>query len=269
MKLTLVFALVILAAVFVLASSAMADPGTYPTKWSQTPYADGTSYNNKPVYLGWDEISWQDRAGVSPYQHLADDWHCTDNRPVTDIHWWGSYINWQDPVPYSIKPIGYWFGIYSDVPVGQNDTFSHPGQLLWEYSTTSFVEQFVGYDRDPGSLQITDSTFQYNVYLPEDKWFTQTGPDNVYWLSIEAIYPDNTPPPSPAYGWGWKTRPHAWNDDAVYSTNQTPSGWHDIYGYNQSWDLAFELSTVPEPGSLAVLCTGFLGLMGFAIRRRK
>lgn len=180
MKLTLVFALVILAAVFVLASSAMADPGTYPTKWSQTPYADGTSYNNKPVYLGWDEISWQDRAGVSPYQHLADDWHCTDNRPVTDIHWWGSYINWQDPVPYSIKPIGYWFGIYSDVPVGQNDTFSHPGQLLWEYSTTSFVEQFVGYDRDPGSLQITDSTFQYNVYLPEDKWFTQTGPDNVY-----------------------------------------------------------------------------------------
>lgn len=269
MRLTLLIALAVLALAFILVSPATADnpPGTI-YKWSQTPYADGTTYLDKPVYLGWDEISWQDRSGVPPYQHLADDWHCTDNRPVTDIHWWGSYRGWVDQVPYPIKPVGFWFGIYTDVAAGVDATYSHPGQLLWQYTADSFVEQFVGYDRDPGTGQIADSTFQYNVYLPQTNWFSQTGPDNIYWLSIQAIYPINTPPPSPSYGWGWKTRPHIWGDDAVFSTDQLTVGWKDIYAYNQSWDMAFELST-PEPGSLAALCFGLMGIAGIAIRRRR
>ncbi|MGB9619250.1 MAG: PEP-CTERM sorting domain-containing protein [Armatimonadota bacterium] len=36
-----------------------------------------------------------------------------------------------------------------------------------------------------------------------------------------------------------------------------------------SWDLAFEISTVPEPGSMVALSTGLAGLVGFILRRRR
>jgi len=26
---------------------------------------------------------------------VADDWQCRDPRPVTDVHFWGSYIGWR------------------------------------------------------------------------------------------------------------------------------------------------------------------------------
>ncbi|MCK4998519.1 MAG: hypothetical protein KAS23_03255, partial [Anaerohalosphaera sp.] len=30
---------------------------------------------------------------------VADDWRCKDDRPVTDIHWWGSYEDYTDDIP--------------------------------------------------------------------------------------------------------------------------------------------------------------------------
>ena len=34
--------------------------------------------------------------GLRGERIVADDWKCTDRRPVTDIHWWGSYEDWDE-----------------------------------------------------------------------------------------------------------------------------------------------------------------------------
>ena len=104
---------------------------------------------------------------------------------------------------------------------------------------------------------------------------TPTTQDDVFWLSIAAIY---NPADYPIqYPWGWKTREHFFNDDAVRITDAnhpvngttwppTPptvgSKWvlgNPIYfpDPNYSWDVAFELTTNapnypddPIPGDL-------------------
>ena len=65
--------------------------GSKPTpgfvKWSQPPVQC-----DEQQYLGWDEISVKDFPPL-----LADDWLCLDERPITDIHWWGSFQDWFEP----------------------------------------------------------------------------------------------------------------------------------------------------------------------------
>ena len=73
---------------------------------------------------------------------MADDWPCYDNRPITDIHWWGSFIGWTQPNLPPVLPKGFHIGIWTDV--AQNDPnnhfgFSHPGTLIWEYRGTCTI----------------------------------------------------------------------------------------------------------------------------------
>jgi hypothetical protein len=169
-----------------------------------------------------------------------------------------------------MMPQTFHIGIWTDVPDPDpcnHNNFSHPGKLVWENYCNSYVWNFAGYDKDPrqgGGAPQEDSCFQFNQLLSQDQWFYQepSGDPNhpqVYWLSIAPIWASTTP----SYPWGWKSRPHFFNDDAVViqSTNQWPlvigstwlSGypiqwpaWPSLEGI--SWDMAFELST-NEPGT--------------------
>ena len=127
----------------------------------------------------------------------------------------------------------------------------------------------MGYDRDPGDTSggITDSTFQYMQVLKEP--FIQE-PGTIYWLSIAAVFPAGT-----QANWGWKIRPHYFDDDAVrifteaiqVGTVLDPSLAEPIFGPDgASWDLAFELSAVPEPTTMLLIGGGLVGLM-FGKRR--
>ena len=95
-----------------------------------------------------------------------------------------------------------------------------------------------------------DSCFEYHLSLPEKAWFYQMpGENQVYWLSIAAQYPPGMQPENP---WGWKTRPHFFNDDAVRIFDPVDPGsgseWKDgepIVRDEKSWDLAFVLTTPP------------------------
>ena len=248
-------------------------------KWSQPP--DPIDPNaDTPVFNGWDELSDYINPPI-----VADDWRCKDDRPVTDIHWWGSFIGWNLPLPPPIMPKAFHIGIWNNIPdpnPGDPTVFSHPNEMVWENYCDNWVWNFAGYDEDPRAQQ-DDTCFQFTQLLSQDEWFWQDPCDpcdpngRVYWLSIAAIYDpcDYTDPEF--YPWGWKTRPHFFNDDAVQITNTTnpvdgnswpgapltvghqwvaggPIFWPDP---NFSWDVAFELTTNkpayhddPIPGDL-------------------
>jgi hypothetical protein len=248
----------------------------YYKKWSQPPVVLDT--NNPPVFIGWDELS-----DYNMPQIVADDWQCKDDRPLTDIHWWGSFIGWNEPYPPPVVPKAFHIGIWTDVPDPDPCdplNFSHPGKLVWENYCDNFVWNFAGYDSDPrvfhdpcSPYEPNEACFQYNQLLSQDEWFHQepTSEPNgrVYWVSISAIWGNQTP----QYKWGWKTRPHNWNDDAA-ETNQFNPQAPPILGSqwlngnpiqfppypnadSVSFDMAFELTTNepnyvdnPIPGDL-------------------
>jgi hypothetical protein len=251
-------------------------------------------YSQPPVVLesglidGWDEKSSYQNKPI-----MADDWLCEDDRPITDFHWWGSYLGWTGTSPPPIVPKAFHIGIWTDVPKNVDGIpYSRPGTLVWENFCDSYIWNFAGYDRDP---RIGDDTtgwmeneacFQFAQFLSENEWFKQEPEEpwpwevedeypngRVYWLSIAAIY---DPGVDPVYPWGWKTREHIFNDDAVrINSVMDAAGGTSIwpptigsmvvaadaepveYPDGTSWDLAFELTTNvpgyaddPIPGDL-------------------
>ena len=219
------------------------------TKWSQPPVEFAPSLIN-----GWGELS-----SYYSQPFMADDWECADTRPITDIHWWGSFIGWTEPSLPPNLPIAFHIGIWTDVPVDADNLFSHPGKLIWENYCDSSIWNFAGYAVNPDNSnpdRKDEAVFQFAQFLSQDEWFHQEPMDadtpNVYWLSISAIY---DPDLQVMYPWGWTTRPYFFNDDAV-RTNALQSGtwppalgdtWADgvpiEYPADVSWDLAFELTT--------------------------
>ncbi|MBL7107337.1 MAG: hypothetical protein ISS77_07000 [Phycisphaerae bacterium] len=254
--------------------------GSYP-KWTQGPVV--INEDNPPLILGWDEPSDYNNGPV-----MADDWECSDERPVTDIHWWGSFLGWTQPELPPILPKRFHIGIWTDVPVSAGNTFSHPGALIWENYCDSWVWNFAGYDEDPRPDGMeNEACFQFNQLLSQDEWFHQhpmeDGMPNVYWLSIAAIYDAADYQSTDFYPWGWKTREHFYNDDAVrvMDTDLWPirigsnyTGGNPVELFNpqteqmESWDLAFELTTneeLPQPPSGDVDGSGLVDFSDLAI----
>lgn len=211
-------------------------------KWLQPP-EPGQADN---VFLGWNEFSV-----LGDRQIAADDWVCETMDPVTDVHWWGSYIGWNKAEPPPVKPIGFQISIWTDVPAGQDKPYSHPGQVVWQIFCENFNQTFAGWDYDPRE-QTFDAAFRYDQLLTEAEYFYQEQPGQIFWISIAAVYP---PGEKPEYPWGWKTRPRRESpapDDAVRIFTPTTPKIGDVWQSGEpifwpteveSWDLAFELTT--------------------------
>jgi hypothetical protein len=188
-------------------------------------------------------------------QIVADDWVCMDGRPITDIHWWGSFKGWSGQRPPTAEmPKAFRIGIWTDVPKALTNPFSHPGRLIWENVCNCYTWSYAGCDIDPRGTGVNDTCFKFDQLLSQDEWFYQeTSEPNgtVYWLSIVAVYDGNTP----AHPWGWTTRPHFYNDDAVRIMDINDGSWPPIIGTSwasgepieypagTSWDAAFVLTT--------------------------
>jgi hypothetical protein len=216
-------------------------------KWSQPP----EPYEPE-AYDGWNEYSVYNST-----RHIAaDDWYCDTADPVTDIHWWGSFIMWPCEEPPEM-PESFHIAIWTDVPAGVDQPFSHPGVVIWETVCNNFTYEFAGWDIQPNPLYSPQACFKFEQDLPEEEWFYQKPGGNIYWISIAANYPAGA---EPQYPWGWQTRPRNPQspapDDAVrirIPTNPTlgspyidgePIFWPDE---ENSWDLAFELTTKEIP----------------------
>jgi hypothetical protein len=97
-------------AVAAAAFAAVASTEGIQIKWAQPPDPVTEPSN---IYLGWNQYSeWC----FGPL--VADDWRCTTPGPVTDIHWWGSFVGWKRPVPPDPMPTHFHIQIWTDVPAG-------------------------------------------------------------------------------------------------------------------------------------------------------
>ena len=182
---------------------------------------------------------------------VADDWKCKDPRPVTDVHFWGSYIGWErdKPEPQLSPPEleAFVIRIYADIPAGADPIFrySHPGELLYEQKAETFIWEHVA------SIKHPDETFEHKFYYSLDlpvPFEQEMG--TIYWISIAAIMPDDS-----QYPWGWETSTRHWNDNACrywfhnnYWEEITPGilpPWYQEH-YN-TVDMAFELTVPFEP----------------------
>jgi len=247
----------------------LADQLDYVVKWSQ-PYDPTYPYNqNIPSYIVTDDLyDWE---GDDIVQIAVDDWLCSTPQPMTDIHWWGGHILGGHEV---VVPDGFAFAVFEDVPVGANNPdFSHPGEEpIWMWQTTTYDEVYI--TENPRG----EPVFQYFTEIERENWFWQEDGDHIYWLAVAALF--ETAEPAEFGGmWGWATRPHYFQDDGVigYWEEVSIPGtdltemvlvWDPLEDPDQnSMDLAFELSTVPEPTTLLVLATGILALGG-VVRRR-
>jgi len=158
-----------------------------PIKWSQPPRFDPQSPHPE-CYWGWDEPS------IYGYEQIAaDDWGCQTERPVTDIHWWGSYIGWDGAAPPEPAPTAFHIGIWTDVAVGTGqEEYSHPGKLIWEWKVDrdQLRERPVACDYYPPAMPqgAREGCFRYDFDIPVVDWFYQGPECNVYWLSIAAVY---------------------------------------------------------------------------------
>jgi len=204
-------------------------------KYSQPPVV--IDANDPPIITGWDELSDQNSPPI-----WADDWPCKDERFITDIHWWGSFIGWTQPYPPPIVPKAFHLGIWTNVPPG---AYSHPGMLIWENYCDNWVWNFAGYDRDPFGRpeREKETCFQFTQLLSEDEWFRQEPNDidqTIYWLSIAAIYNASDYADPDFYPWGWKTRPHKFEDDACSIILLADGSWPPKIG--AIWDDGIPLT---------------------------
>jgi len=265
----------------VLPKDKIANKGYY-VKYSQP------AFEIEPgIILGWDEKSVY-RSDFFPI--MADDFLCKDDRPITDFHWWGSFLGWNEPGLPPIVPEAFHIAIWTDVPdPNPNDPtdWSKPGKMVWEHVCKNWVWNFAGFDRHPLENENeqfkNEACFQFNQLLSEPDWFKQEPGENVYWLSISAIYSPNVE--TIRYPWGWKTRPHKFNDPAfrikdTFSPDGTiswpPHLGNVVNGGNsvlinefEPWDLAFEITTNlpayrdnPIPGDIDR--NGIVDLLDFA-----
>jgi hypothetical protein len=233
----LLFALAVLA--LPLATFADWDP-TEASKWVQFP--DLTT-------LGVD-------VNASGPFILADDFRCTVTGPITDIHFWGSWLN--DYVSDAVFTLS----IHADIPADSlSGTYSMPGEVLWyrtfypgEYTVRTWAQGIYEGWMDPPQGYIFPGDhicFQYNFFIQEAEAFIQQGSTTrpmVYWLDVHAE------PMMAGALFGWKSSAEHWNDDAVWGQGIEPyyGPWnelryppgHELYG--RSMDLAFVITTLDQ-----------------------
>ena len=171
-------------------------------------------YPQLPDPAGWDVL------GLRP-MILADDWRCTGTGPVKDLHFWGSYLddNYASVDSFNIC-------IYSDVPAGLGNPYSHPGNLLWQRNIVDWCELAIlpptlegWYDPATGQALANNHNryYQYDINLRQPDWFFQNQ-GTIYWLCITGYLCD----PTGTARWGWKSTQNHFNDDAVWLRPNAP-----------------------------------------------
>lgn len=250
---------IIVLLVLVSAYSAMAVPQMTPTKWSQLPDMDkGKTFSSESKVPSL----------------VADDWTCPDGQKITGIHWWGAYWapvtngnygSYSDGRPNvnsvtTAVPVTSWtLKVWSNLPAsstGNSSPYAVPGAVLKTWTVQNANEQYYG---TTTSGTVLRKVYDYSVDLTSDPFFQTKGV--TYWLSIEATVPDTDKQ------WGWHESNN--HQDSAAVNDFKGAGWMQIQNNQYDNDMAFELTTTPEPGSLMVLGFGLVSMSGMMVRRRR
>lgn len=149
---------------------------------------------------------------VSSSLHLhelaSDDWQFVEDKPITGIHWWGVFDGWTASYLPTDLPLAFHIGIWTD-GTADSGSFDHPGELIWETYSTSWVWAVSGREESDNAAQAGRTCFLFSHLLSQDQWFridqAKGGSGSkVYWLSIAALY-DSTEK-EPEHLWTWKLR---------------------------------------------------------------
>ena len=247
-----------------------------------------------PSDVDWNKIMTAVAPPLEPNWVIADDFSDTFKTPVRTVKWWGSYVGptFQQVPTGPPVPIfgpgsedGYAISFFGDVPVGPNNTFSHPDGLLGSYilpldKVSIKPTPYVGWDMHPiweYEANLMDAHLDHAVSPLADPMGFNQRPGEVYWISIVAevghkieLFQDpaggepiwrseDTGKFANEHYWGWHTSPIRFNDFATMGHLVMPGnqwqyfGWMPIQPHHYLYDMAFELKTVPEPASVVLM----------------
>lgn len=222
-----------------------------PEQSEPPPVLEGIKWRQRPdMKTGVNILSMASYDGEN-LPTVADDWFCLGGSPVTDLHFWGSYLHWypgQETPPEDEDTPGveaFRIRIYSDIPATVAGEFSHPGRLLYETWVKDFSETYEASISLPwGSAQepAFEHKYRYDLDLPRIFWQKR---GKIYWLNIAAFQPDTQ------FNWGWENSMDRWNDIAV-KTDPTSIPWQPLYHpyFPNAWiplDMSFEMTTCKGP----------------------
>jgi hypothetical protein len=232
-------------------------------KWSQPPLELNPLLSNI-IYCGWDEKSFNvDTNPAGQWKIVADDFRCIGSMPITSIHWWGSYYGWEmEGLPPQAPPIAWKISFWTNSPPDGVHPYSRPNILINDLNIPAgrVTETQVAQDQY-FSYYPNDTCFKYTLNLEPNEIFRQNDfneqtIDNIYWISITAVY-DLSQPNPPYYPWGWKSRAKHWMDDSV--TFNIPFEPMPGFGidpifitpivdpvFGESFDMSFEFDTDPN-----------------------
>jgi len=215
-------------------------------KWDQ-PFAN---LRNWPHSEDRESFAMEDEDGnVQIERRATDDWLCERIGPVVAVSWHGSYIGYGyeackcDQVTQPRRPD--YFMLSLRMPTNTPASDGNLGEPVWEYRAYDYDEVLVGYDGNPEG-EPNEPVFRYSVRLPEEARFLQERVNQIYWLSIVAVY--RARPDKIEYPWGWTTRLHTFGSTAL-SVSLTDDGsvLEPLYDHTgEPMDMSFTLLTVPE-----------------------
>ena len=178
---------------------------------------------------------------------LADDFKCIEYGPITDVHFWGSWLN---DLKGDIEQIH--LSLHQDIPAGEGGTYSRPADpAVWEqdffpgqfseklYKTLPTGQCEWWWDPYTNTLMPNGDTqvWQYDIPITQFP-FIQSGTPNepvIYWLDVIVILKQvEQGQPQPQFGWktrDWRTTNFGgghFMDDAVWGWPGGITPWQEL-----------------------------------------
>lgn len=218
--------------------------------------------------IKWSQLPDMER-GVDQYSvHLGDavcsnDYRCDSPDPVVAVRWWGSYLDNSGPDESVVAHPTFELAFHYDCPVGAQDRetgeildYSHPTLPPIYFPHIAVQEVYVG------STLAGERVYRYDAWLPEafdqEYWKNlNTNPhgSDIFWIDIGRVVDAD----GIGAQWGWHESKTLELDNAISNPNYHFGPWAAVAVLER--DLAFEVITIPEPTTMALLGFGMLSLL--------